>query len=259
MRHLADDNTLGRLVRACGLHARLAPTVCATMVPEIGLGALFRHELRWGLSYPVARACRVRCVSRPVSPVAWAAFAVAFSGGAAWALGFFAFSWAGRAALARDLDERLGLVESSLCRAGTDLASAAARPAQRGRDRRQRHQRSGRVARPRPAHQARQNRRRSYIRQAWPSDGRRPTCKSTPKWEPGRFSEGFCLRRLHSRLAAELLHPVTVMARDPTSNSVHNDQRIGARVCTMMQIASRCHGQTGGCPRQVSRWPWHHR
>ena len=45
--HLADDNVLGRRVRALGLDVTLARTVVATTVPETSFGALWRHELRW--------------------------------------------------------------------------------------------------------------------------------------------------------------------------------------------------------------------
>jgi len=45
--HLADDNMLGRKVRALGLAVALAGCVPATTVGERSLRALFRHELRW--------------------------------------------------------------------------------------------------------------------------------------------------------------------------------------------------------------------
>jgi len=45
--HLADDNVLGRRVRAEGLDVALAATVVATTVPEHSIAALWRHELRW--------------------------------------------------------------------------------------------------------------------------------------------------------------------------------------------------------------------
>ena len=115
--HLADDNRLGALVSARGLQVRLARTVCATTVPELGLGALFRHELRWARTIqalvPAAFAASVI-----QHPLAWAALAVAASGGAAWALAVFLLCWAGRALAARGLDARLGL-------AGSGLASPA--------------------------------------------------------------------------------------------------------------------------------------
>lgn len=111
--HLADDNRLGCLVRARGLAVRLAPSVCATTVPEPGLGALVRHELRWARTIqslvPVEYAASVI-----QHPLAWAALAVAASGGAAWAVAVFLVCWAGRALAARGLDARLGLARTGL-------------------------------------------------------------------------------------------------------------------------------------------------
>jgi ceramide glucosyltransferase len=111
--HLADDNILGRLVRARGLQVRLAPVVCATTVPEAGLDALLRHELRWARTI-LSLVPAEFAASAIQYPLAWAALAVALSGGAAWTLGFFALAWAGRAVLARGLDASLGLVQPGL-------------------------------------------------------------------------------------------------------------------------------------------------
>ncbi len=44
---VADDAVLGAKVRALGQRVALAATVPATTVAERGIGALFRHELRW--------------------------------------------------------------------------------------------------------------------------------------------------------------------------------------------------------------------
>jgi ceramide glucosyltransferase len=111
--HLADDNVLGRLVRSRGLAVRLAPTVCATTVPETGLGALFRHELRWARTI-LALVPAEFAASAIQYPLAWASVAVALSGGAGWALAGFAAAWAGRAAAARSLDVQFRLAESGL-------------------------------------------------------------------------------------------------------------------------------------------------
>ena len=111
--HLADDNILGRLVRGRGLAVRLAPTVCATTVPEAGLGALFRHELRWARTI-LALVPAEFTASAVQYPLAWAALAVALSGGAGWALAGFQLCWAGRATAARGLDTQLGLVDAGL-------------------------------------------------------------------------------------------------------------------------------------------------
>jgi ceramide glucosyltransferase len=45
--HLADDQVLGRLVRARNMQVTLAQVIPASTVPEKDFSALFRHELRW--------------------------------------------------------------------------------------------------------------------------------------------------------------------------------------------------------------------
>jgi ceramide glucosyltransferase len=103
---LADDNLLGRLVRAQGLGIALATTVVATTVPERRLGELFAHELRWGRTIrslaPLAYAA-----SAVQYPLAWAIMAVLLSGIAAWAVALVALAWAGRAAAAWVVDAAL--------------------------------------------------------------------------------------------------------------------------------------------------------
>lgn len=90
--HLADDNALGRLVRAQGLSVRLAATVTATTVPETRFFDLFRHELRWARTIralePVAFVA-----SSLQYPIVWAALALALSGGAGWAAAVFLTVW----------------------------------------------------------------------------------------------------------------------------------------------------------------------
>ncbi len=103
--HLADDNMLGRLVRAEGLGVQLATTVPMTTVPETTLRALFSHELRW------ARTIRALV---PVSfvlawvqyPLAWAALAFALQPAAGTAC-LFAAAWAARAGAALGVDHAL--------------------------------------------------------------------------------------------------------------------------------------------------------
>ena len=107
--HLADDNVLGRLVREHGLAVRLAHTVCATTVPETGLGTLFQHELRWARTIQALVPAEY-AASSIQHPLAWAALAVLLSGGAAWTLAGFFLLWAGRAAAASGLEASLGLV-----------------------------------------------------------------------------------------------------------------------------------------------------
>lgn len=106
--HLADDHVLGRLVRDSGLGVGLATTVPATTVPEATLGALFRHELRWGRTI-LALAPLPFALSSIQYPLAWALLALALSGGDQWALALLLAVWAGRAVLARGIDATLGL------------------------------------------------------------------------------------------------------------------------------------------------------
>ncbi len=106
--HLADDNLLGRRVRALGLAIRLAATVPATTVAETRIRALFRHELRWGRTIR-ALAPLSFAGSALQYPLAWALLAVALAGGAAWAIALFLAVWLARAAAARAVDRALGL------------------------------------------------------------------------------------------------------------------------------------------------------
>ncbi|MBV9653091.1 MAG: bacteriohopanetetrol glucosamine biosynthesis glycosyltransferase HpnI [Acetobacteraceae bacterium] len=108
VRHLADDNVLGQLVRRQGLSVRLAHTVPATTVPEETLSALFSHELRW------ARTIRALA---PVSfllsavqyPVWWAALGAALAGCGTVPLVAFGVVWASRAMFAHRIDRALAL------------------------------------------------------------------------------------------------------------------------------------------------------
>ena len=104
--HLADDQVLGRRVRALGCAVRLAPTIPATTVPETDLGSLIRHELRWARTIrtlvPAAFAA-----SLLQYPIFWALCSVALSAGALWSLAAFALAWALRAWAARRVDGAL--------------------------------------------------------------------------------------------------------------------------------------------------------
>ncbi len=110
---IADDHLLGRNVRALGLAVALAPTIVATTVPEATLGALFRHELRWGRTIralePVGFA-----LSALQHPLAWAVAAVALSGAAPWSLALLAAAWLCRALAAAGIDRELGRAEETL-------------------------------------------------------------------------------------------------------------------------------------------------
>ncbi|MDD2877517.1 MAG: bacteriohopanetetrol glucosamine biosynthesis glycosyltransferase HpnI [Acidiphilium sp.] len=106
--HLADDNVLGRRVRALGQTVALAPTIPATSVTETRFTPLIHHELRW------ARTIRALV---PVAywgmtlqfPLFWAAAALVFAGFATWAWIGLALAAGLRYALARHLEHRLGL------------------------------------------------------------------------------------------------------------------------------------------------------
>jgi ceramide glucosyltransferase len=54
---VAEDDVFGELIHRAGFRLVLAPRICATIVAEPGLGALWHHELRWMRS---VRACRPR-------------------------------------------------------------------------------------------------------------------------------------------------------------------------------------------------------
>lgn len=110
--HLADDNALGRLVRARGLGVALAASVPATTVAETRLAALLSHELRW------ARTIRALvpagfAASALQYPIAWALLAAILSWHpAAWAL--LILAWAARGAAARGIDRALRLPPAPL-------------------------------------------------------------------------------------------------------------------------------------------------
>jgi len=104
--HLADDNELGRRVRARGLGVALAGSVPATTVAEGRLGALWRHELRWGRTIR-ALVPGAFAASAVQYPVAWALAAWAASG-AWWGLGLVLAAWGVRAAAAMGVDRALG-------------------------------------------------------------------------------------------------------------------------------------------------------
>lgn len=103
--HLADDNELGRLVRARGLGVALAATVPTTTVAEDGLGALLSHELRWARTIralvPAAFAASV-----VQYPIAWAVLAAAAAPGGA-TVGLLGVAWAVRAVAGWGIDRAL--------------------------------------------------------------------------------------------------------------------------------------------------------
>jgi ceramide glucosyltransferase len=104
--HLADDNMLGRLVRARGEDVALARTVVATTVPERTFGALWRHELRWARTIrtlePVGFAASLLQHS-----FLWAFLALIVSPLTPWTWALAAFVWAVRVAAATSIDRAL--------------------------------------------------------------------------------------------------------------------------------------------------------
>ena len=109
--HLADDNELGRLVRARGLSVALAATIPATTVAEYRFADLLSHELRWARTIralvPAAFA-----LSAIQYPIAWAILALALTG-QDWALAVLALAWAARVMASRGIDRALGPAAST--------------------------------------------------------------------------------------------------------------------------------------------------
>jgi ceramide glucosyltransferase len=110
---IADDQWLGRLVRRTGLDVRLAPAIVATTVPETTLGALWRHELRWGRTIRALEPTGF-ALSALQHPLAWALLAVLLSAGEQWAVSLFVLAWAIRGFLGRRIDAELGAVHEML-------------------------------------------------------------------------------------------------------------------------------------------------
>ena len=111
--HLADDNVLGRLVRARGHKVGLARTLTATTVAETDLRALFRHELRWSRTI-LALVPREFALSSIQHTLFWAALAVASSGGDRGCVALFLFAWTVKAITARHIDANLARTHASL-------------------------------------------------------------------------------------------------------------------------------------------------
>lgn len=110
---LADDNVLGRLVRARGFKVGLARTITATTVPETSLRALFRHELRWSRTI-LALVPREFVLSSIQHTLFWALAVVLFSGFDRWSLALFLFAWVVRATVARDINATLARTHANL-------------------------------------------------------------------------------------------------------------------------------------------------
>ncbi len=109
--NLADDQVLGRKVRALGYKLMLAQVIPATTVPEANFTALLRHELRWARTIralvPIPYAASVLQIS-----LFWALLCVAATGGNFWAWVLFFAVLMTRYALARRIDKALGLAKA---------------------------------------------------------------------------------------------------------------------------------------------------
>ncbi len=109
--HLADDQVLGRLVRAQGYALTLAQVIPATTVPEANFEALLRHELRWARTIralvPIPYAASALQIS-----LFWALLVVVAAHGAAAAWVLFFGVLLVRYGLARRIDRTLGLAKA---------------------------------------------------------------------------------------------------------------------------------------------------
>lgn len=106
--HLADDAVLGRLVAELGLAVTLASTVPGTTVPEVRIGDLFAHELRWART--IQSLAPVGFVLSALQyPLFWAGLAVALAAGERWSIALFGIAWLVRAGAVMVIDAALGL------------------------------------------------------------------------------------------------------------------------------------------------------
>jgi ceramide glucosyltransferase len=105
--HLADDQVLGRRVKAEGLDVALAGTVVATTVPERTLAALWRHELRWATTIRTLEPAAF-AVSILQYALFFAVLTVIASGFALWAGVLFVIVWVVRGLAVAGIDCALG-------------------------------------------------------------------------------------------------------------------------------------------------------
>ena len=104
--HLADDAVLGRRVCALGLAVRLADTIPVVTVQERTARGLWQHEMRWARTSG-SMAPRAFAASVLQFPLFWALIGVVASGGARWALLWFAAAWVVRGAVVQGIDHTL--------------------------------------------------------------------------------------------------------------------------------------------------------
>jgi ceramide glucosyltransferase len=106
--HLADDAVLGQLVAEQGLAIALARTLPVTTVPELHLGDVFAHELRWART--IQSIAPIGFVLSSLQyPLFWALATMVVSGGQHWAMALFGAVWLVRAAAVVGIDATLGL------------------------------------------------------------------------------------------------------------------------------------------------------
>lgn len=125
VKHLADDNVLGRRIQSIGKRVALADTVVLTTVPEASFNALFRHELRWARTIRTLEPAGF-AASVLQYPLFWAMAAFLLSGGALWAWGTFLLAWLCRTAAGLWVDTALvpfWLAGTPPPRSPADLAS----------------------------------------------------------------------------------------------------------------------------------------
>jgi ceramide glucosyltransferase len=111
--YVADDGVLGKLVHATGQRVAMAATVPATTVAEPGLGALFRHELRWARTIR-AMAPAAFLLSAVQFPVFWAMLAVALVPHHVWPAAMLALAVLVRAVSGRLIERALGAAVTPL-------------------------------------------------------------------------------------------------------------------------------------------------
>ncbi|WP_428391865.1 bacteriohopanetetrol glucosamine biosynthesis glycosyltransferase HpnI [Lichenicoccus sp.] len=104
--HVADDHTLGQLVRRQGGTIEIAPILTATTISDTGASDLFAHELRWGRTIR-AVAPLGYVLSAVQFPLFWASLALIASPAVLWSWLLFALIWTLRAASVARIDHAI--------------------------------------------------------------------------------------------------------------------------------------------------------
>lgn len=109
--HLADDQVMGRLIRAHGMEVALAAVIPATTVPEADFAALYTHELRWARTIralvPLPYATSILQLS-----LFWALLCLVLSGFSTGAFILLGITLFARFLSARRIDNTLKLAKS---------------------------------------------------------------------------------------------------------------------------------------------------